>query len=335
MLASLAIASLCADASVRSHATEAAFWVVLFLTVFNPMSLMADRLYLVPAFLGLCWIATVLCLMACGSPMLLVEALWRAMIGRFSLFAIAVFGSAIYHMALTGLLNIWPIMMQNIPCLQKFKIQQSKAPPSAHEWFHVFTHIGASQLLVQLPLITGQYYFMEYFKIPYDYDSMPSFADVIWRLVLSLMIDDAWVYFGHRALHHRSIYRHIHKVHHTYTSPFAPDAEYEHPVETVVLGTGFFLACMFFTNHLVTMWAWLYVRLLVTYDSHSGYDLPLSMFRLIPFYNGSREHDWHHQFFNGMYAPTFTYWDELFGTNAQFKEHERKRLAVQDEKAGR
>lgn len=73
------------------------------------------------------------------------------------------------------------------------------------------------------------------------------------------------------------------------------------------------------------MWGWLYVRLLVTYDSHSGYDLPFNIFHLIPSYNGAREHDWHHQFFNGMYAPTFTWWDDWFGTNAAFLKHEKQR----------
>jgi len=75
------------------------------------------------------------------------------------------------------------------------------------------------------------------------------------------------------------------------------------------------------------MWVWLYARLVVTYDSHSGYEYPMNILHLIPFYNGAREHDWHHQYFNGMFAPTFTWWDRFFGTNAGFLEHQRKRLA--------
>merc|ERR1711957_933882 len=102
---------------------------------------------------------------------------------------------------------------------------------------------------------------------------MPRFFDFAWRIVLSLLVDDTWVYFGYRALHDRRIYKYVHKLHHTYTSPFAPSAEYEHPVETVFLGIGFFTACMLFTNHLAFLWVWLYFRLVVTYDSHSGYDL--------------------------------------------------------------
>jgi len=225
--------------------------------------------------------------------------------------------------------------VQNLRHLKGYKIQQDKPEPSVHEWRHCLEHIVASQLLVQLPLVTGQYFFMKYFAIPYDYDSMPEFRSIAWRVALSLLVDDTWVYFGHRALHHRSIYKYIHKVHHTYTSPFAPDAEYEHPFETAFLGIGFFSACMFFTNHMAFMWAWLYMRLIVTYDSHSGYDLPFNMLHMIPFYCGAREHDWHHQFFNGNFAPTFVWWDRLFGTDVGFQKHQEVRKAKQVEKLGK
>jgi len=201
------------------------------------------------------------------------------------------------------------------------------APASLTQWRHVFVHIAASQIFVQLPLITGQYFFVKFFQIPYDYESIPGVWSILLRVMLSLVVDDTWVYFGHRALHDKRIYKHIHKVHHTYTTPFAPDAEYEHPIETVFLGIGFFLACIFFTNHLAFMWAWLYVRLVVTYDSHSGYDLPFNILHLIPFYCGAREHDWHHQCFNGNYAPTFVWWDRIFGTDEGFKKHEAQRMA--------
>jgi len=334
--ASLLLAAACGgvcltSGAVGSTAREACFWLFVAVTAFNPLSLLDEHRHLVLPTVVLAWLGVCLCVSAVGSPTLLVEQSWRAMTARFSLFQISVFGSAALHVVLTLVLNAWPMILQNIPRLQKYKIQQDKAPASAQQWSHVFVHIGASQLLVQLPLITGQYFFLWYFDIPFDYDSMPGTLSMAWRVALSLVVDDTWVYFGHRALHHRSIYKYIHKVHHTYTSPFAPDAEYEHPVETVVLGVGFFLACTLFTNHLLFMWIWLYVRLLVTYDSHSGYDLPLNLFHLMPCYNGAREHDWHHQFFNGNYAPTFTWWDRLLGTSVQFEDFERRRKALQQQ----
>lgn len=312
-------------AALARHAVEAACWLLLAATAFNPLPLVPERYGgLVPHLLVASWLVTVACL-CYGSPMSLFEQGWRAMTAQYELWQIAVFGSALLHVALTLLLNVFPVVVQNTARLQTYKVQPDKPPASLGQWWHVFVHITASQLLVQLPLITGQYLFIRYFSITYDYDSMPQAGDLAWRLALALVVDDAWVYFAHRALHDKRIYKHIHKVHHTYQAPFAPDAEYEHPVETVFLGIGFFTACMLFTNHLAFMWAWLYVRLLVTYESHQGYDLPYNLFQLLPCYNGAREHDWHHQFFNGNYAPTFQWWDRLFGTSAPFEKHERQR----------
>lgn len=54
------------------------------------------------------------------------------------------------------------------------------------------------------------------------------------------------------------------------------------------------------------------------YFYFSGYDIPLNPLNLIPFYAGSRHHDFHHMNFIGNYASTFTWWDRLFGTDSQF-----------------
>lgn len=91
--------------------------------------------------------------------------------------------------------------------------------------------------------------------------------------------------------------------------------EYAHPVETMLLGIGFFLPVLFLTNHLLFLWTWLAVREIQTYEVHSGYDFPwsptkvaLSLTRkLIPFYGGPRFHDYHHEQFNANYASSFTY----------------------------
>mmetsp|Transcript_58571 Transcript_58571/g.104156 ORF Transcript_58571/g.104156 Transcript_58571/m.104156 type:complete len:741 (-) Transcript_58571:88-2310(-) len=314
--------------AVLTYFDEPLFWMFIATTAFNPAMLLGTRYsrLLVPLAL-VAWLIFAAGISCFGSPSLLVEWCWRAMTARFSLFQVAVFGSAVVHMGLSFILNMHPILVQNTPHLQPYKIQAQKSPASLADWCHVIQHVLLSQLCVQLPLVTGLYFFITYFNTPYDYDSMPGRWDLARRVFLSLIVEDTWVYFGHRFLHDKRIYKYVHKVHHTYQSPFALDSEYEHPVETAVLGTGFFLACLLFTNHLAFMWVWLYGRLLVSYDSHSGYDLPNNLLHLIPWYNGAREHDWHHQFFDGNYAPTFVWWDRFFGTDVGFRKFEQRRRA--------
>lgn len=45
-------------------------------------------------------------------------------------------------------------------------------------------------------------------------------------------------------------------------------AEYAHPLETLILGAGFFIGIMVFCNHMSLLWAWVTLRLLETIDVH-------------------------------------------------------------------
>ena len=53
------------------------------------------------------------------------------------------------------------------------------------------------------------------------------------QVLVCLFIEDTWHYFVHQLLHHKSIYKYVHKVHHHYQAPFGMVAEYAHPIETM------------------------------------------------------------------------------------------------------
>ncbi len=56
------------------------------------------------------------------------------------------------------------------------------------------------------------------------------------RLYLCAVIEDGWHYFIHRGLHNKYLYKYVHKVHHTFPTPFGLVAEYSHPVEQIGRG---------------------------------------------------------------------------------------------------
>ena len=56
---------------------------------------------------------------------------------------------------------------------------------------------------------------------------------LLFQMLCCLVLEDTWQYFAHRLLHHRSLYKHVHKMHHHFQAPFGMVAEYAHPIETV------------------------------------------------------------------------------------------------------
>lgn len=83
---------------------------------------------------------------------------------------------------------------------------------------------------------------------------------------------------AHQALHWGVLYKHIHKIHHKYSAPFGLAAEYAHPAEVFILGTGTIagpiLYCYLTRNlHICTVYVWITLRLFQAVDAHSGYGL--------------------------------------------------------------
>jgi len=249
---------------------------------------------------------------------------WIHMTENYTKFQIATWGSLIYHELFYFAACIPTLMFQFLPFMRRFKIQQTKPETFSLQW-KCFRLLMFNHFCIQLPLILGTYSFTEFFDIPYSYDKIPVWYELALRCFGCAVIEDTWHYFAHQALHDKRIYKHIHKVHHHFQSPFGMTAEYAHPLETLILGAGFFIGILLLTNHFIILWAWMAVRLFETIDVHSGYDVPyLNVLHLIPFYGGSKFHDFHHYNFTGNYASTFTWWDKIFGTDRQFNEHYAK-----------
>lgn len=254
----------------------------------------------------------------------LFEAAWRYSETHYSKFAFVTWGGVIIHELFYFLGCLPGFVAQFVPAAAKYKIQADKPETFQVQW-NCFKVLMFNHFCIQMPLIAGTYTYTEIFGVPHEYDLMPPWWDVVWRVVACFFIEDAWHYFIHRAMHHKSVYRYIHKVHHHHTAPFGMTAEYAHPVETLVLGIGFFIGLLGLCNHIVTMWAWLLWRLVETIDVHSGYSIPWNPLNLIPGYGGARFHDFHHMNFTGNYASTFTYLDRFFGTDDSFKKFYAKR----------
>ena len=94
--------------------------------------------------------------------------------------------------------------------------------------------------------------------------------------ILQVRILIIFCHTAHQALHTGILYKHIHKIHHKYSAPFGLAAEFAHPAEVFILGTGTLLGpllyCYFTQNlHIFTVYIWITLRLFQAIDAHSGY----------------------------------------------------------------
>lgn len=143
-------------------------------------------------------------------------------------------------------------------------------------------------------------------------------AYMIGSTLLMIVAHDAWFYWTHRAIHHRSIYKLVHHTHHRSRRPTAWAAYSFSPVEAAInaiftisflsivpmhgLGIFLFLTHMIFRNAM----------------GHSGYELfPVAMpgHPVFGQITNVFHHDLHHRdMTDGNYGLYFTWWDRWMGT---------------------
>ncbi|KAH7249114.1 fatty acid hydroxylase superfamily-domain-containing protein [Fusarium redolens] len=259
----------------------------------------------------------------------IVEKLWAAWylwmqndtlatgIMSFVLHELVYFGRCIPYM-----------MMDYIPYFQQFRIQKQKVPTLKEQW-DCAAIVLISHFTAELPQIWFFHPIATYLGMDYGVPFPP-----VWKMALQIAIcfvmEDAWHYWFHRALHYGPLYKAIHKMHHTYSAPFGLAAEYASPIETALLGIGVVgcpvvLLAITGELHLFTMYTWIVLRLFQAIDSHSGYDFPWSLRHFLPVWAGAAHHDLHHEKFIGNYASSFRWWDYCLDTEAGAEAHKRRR----------
>lgn len=127
-----------------------------------------------------------------------------------------------------------------------------------------------------------------------------------------ILFTDCFIYWIHRGLHHKTVYKHIHKAHHQWKvpTPFASHAF--HPIDGFLQSVPYHIYVFLFPMHKYT-YLLLYVAVNIwTVSIHDGdYRVPDM---LKPFINGSAHHMDHHVYYNYNYGQYFTLWDRLGGS---------------------
>ena len=239
-----------------------------------------------------------------------------------------------------------------VPALERFRISGKPWPwfsadPAVRDAFWSFLPqavglVAFNNFCVALPLalLVGG-------RLPHAptlASELPGTGKMLWQVAFCMLVEDFVFYWCHRLLHHRSLYPHVHKIHHKFHQSWAIASEFAHPLEFVIgnivpvvagprlLAVGHALTGKWdLLPHTFTIWMWMGIRIATSIDNHCGYAFPWSPVRLLPGWLGlsTQAHDFHHSHNVGLYGSQFWLWDAMMGTDRQFKAWEQGRTAVQ------
>lgn len=154
------------------------------------------------------------------------------------------------------------------------------------------------------------------------------FFDFITFIPISLLFEliyDFQHYWIHRLVHtNKTLYKHLHKVHHYKVTTTFLDTYYQHPIDLIISNSIPFIISILLLNQLT----YLHFCLITIYKTaveiagHTGKKtFPTSSFPqfpwLIKYFNMelyTEDHDLHHRHLNCNYAKRLSIWDKLFGT---------------------
>lgn len=139
---------------------------------------------------------------------------------------------------------------------------------------------------------------------------LPTFHWVLFEFCIFIIVEEIGFYYAHRLLHHRSIYKYIHKIHHEWTAPISIVGIYCHPVEHIISNIlPLYMGAFIMGSHIATSTLWMCIAISSTQVSHGGYHLP--------FFPSPEAHDYHHLKFTNCFGVMGVL-DRLHGTDASF-----------------
>jgi len=195
--------------------------------------------------------------------------------------------------------------------LDKYKIQYGKYPNAA-DYKKCIKNILTNYVVIIYPLIYFSYPLLNLIGFQMALP-LPDLFTFTWHMAFCILIEDVAHYWLHRALHIPVLYKAIHKVHHTFSTPFGLTASYAHWSEILILGIPTFLGAAILRSHYFTFFCFIIFRQMDAVMTHSGYDLP-HPFDFLPFFGGTVPHDFHHKSFIFNYSSRFTFMDKWCGT---------------------
>ncbi len=156
----------------------------------------------------------------------------------------------------------------------------------------------------------------KYTVIYQDIDTYPLWWMPV-SILLGLILHDTYFYWMHRTVHHPTLFKRVHLLHHKSVSP-SPWASYSfHFLEGILEALIAPLIMFLIPMHPISFLLFTTIAFIINVYGHLGYEIAPRWLRhtfLFEIVNTSVHHNLHHAKFKGNYGLYFRLWDRLMGT---------------------
>lgn len=162
-------------------------------------------------------------------------------------------------------------------------------------------------------------YLLGWTKMYLDFDTYPVWWFFL-SIIITIFIHDAWFYWTHRLMHHKSLFSLVHRTHHLSKNPTPWAAFAFSPLEAFIQAGIFPLTIFLIPIHPIAFGIFLAWQMFFNVIGHTGFEYNPRWFMKSPIrflLNTPTNHVMHHEHIKGNYGLYFNFWDRIMRTNHQ------------------
>lgn len=228
---------------------------------------------------------------------------------------------------ITGAVSVWLVVwviLGGVLARRKIRKPTERGPQIRRELFYSATTVFTFMIMGVFVYEGAAQGWFKFYNDVSDY----GWAYLIASIAVLALFHDAYFYWTHRLIHHRTLFRHVHRVHHLSKNP-SPFTAYSFDIgEAAINFMVIPLYCVVVPTHDLAIMAYMWFMIMRNALGHCGYELMPKGWNRHPVlrqFTTITHHDMHHERMTGNYSLYFTWWDRWMGTeHADYNERFEK-----------